>query len=126
MIILTFVIGVFAVKTRFVSVKKGEVSVKYYKLMHGEDVPETVTKTTRCFNNQFEIPVLFYAGCTLYISLGVESFAGIILAWVFVALRCIHAYIHLTYNNVIHRMSAFWLAFISVVILWLNLVVNRI
>jgi hypothetical protein len=126
MVLLTFVVGAIAVKVRFASVKGGEVSAKYYKLMHGEDVPEIVTKTTRCFNNQFEIPVLFYVVCTLYISLGIESLAGVILAWLFVTLRCVQAYIHLTYNHIIHRMSAFWLAFISVMILWLNLVTNKI
>ncbi|MFT5420332.1 MAG: hypothetical protein ACI9D5_001076 [Candidatus Endobugula sp.] len=126
MVLLTFVIGAIAAKVRFASVKGGQVSVKYYKLMHGEGVPEMVIKTSRCFNNQFEIPVLFYTACTLYISLGIESLVGIILAWLFVVLRCVHAYIHLTYNHLIHRMSSFWLAFISVIILWLNLVVNKI
>ena len=126
MVLLTFIVGAIAVKVRFASVKGGEVSAKYYKLMNGEDVPEIVTKTTRCFNNQFEIPVLFYVACTLYISLDIESLAGVILAWLFFALRCIHAYIHLTYNHIIHRMSVFWLAFVSVIILWLNLVANKI
>ena len=126
MVLLTFVVGAVAVKFRFASVKGGEVSAKYYKLMQGEDVPEIITKTTRCFNNQFEVPVLFYAACTLYLSLGIESVAGLILAWLFVALRCIHAYIHLTYNHLIHRISAFWLAFITVIILWLNLVANKL
>ena len=125
MVLLTFVVGAIAVKVRFASVKGGEVSAKYYKLMNGEDVPEIVTKTTRCFNNQFEIPVLFYVACTLYISLGIESFSGIILAWLFVVLRIAHAYIHLTYNHLVHRMSFFWLAFVSVIILWLNLVANK-
>mgnify|MGYP000642043801 CR=1 FL=1 len=126
MVLLTFVVGAITVKVRFSSVKSGEVSAKYYKLMHGKDIPEIVTKTTRCFNNQFEIPLLFYVACTLYISLGIESLAGLIFAWLFVLLRCIHAYVHLTYNHIIHRMSVFWLAFISVVILWLNLVANQI
>ena len=55
MVLLTFIVGLIAVKVRFDSVKGGKVSAKYYKLMQGENVPEIVTKTTRCFNNQFEI-----------------------------------------------------------------------
>ena len=126
MVMLTVVIGAITLKSRFSSVKSGEVSPKYYKLMDGEDVPEIITKTTRCFNNQFEIPILFYVVCTLYISLGIESLLGVILAWLFVVLRCIHAYIHLTYNHILHRLSAFWLAFLSVIVLWLNLLANKI
>lgn len=126
MVLLTSAVGVVAVRARFASVKSGEVSVKYYQLMQGENIPEIVTKTTRCFNNQFEIPVLFYIAATLYISLGVESTVGLLFAWLFVAFRCIHAFIHLTYNHIIHRMVTFWLAFFSVLIMWLNLVVLQI
>ncbi len=126
MVLLTFIIGIITVKVRFASVKNGQISAKYYKLMHGENVPEIVIKTTRCFNNQFEIPVLFYVVCTLYVSLEIESLAGLILAWIFVIFRYIHAYIHLTYNHIIHRMLTFWLAFITIIILWLNLAANKI
>ena len=122
MIMLTFIIGLYAVKVRFSSVRKGEVSANYYKLMSGDTAPEIVTKTTRSFNNQFEIPVLFYVACTLYISQGIEDFIGLASAWLFVVLRYVHAYVHLTYNHIIHRMSAFWLAFICVMVLWINLV----
>jgi hypothetical protein len=126
MVLLTFVVGAMAVKTRFASVKGGKVSPKYFELMQGEDIPDIVTKTTRCFNNQFEIPLLFYVVCSLYISLGIESLTGVIFAWLFVLFRSLHAYVHLTYNHVIHRMSFFWLAFISVMILWVNLVAKQI
>jgi hypothetical protein len=126
MVLLTFIIGFIAVKTRFSSVKNGSVSAKYYRLMQGEEVPEIVTKTTRCFNNQFEIPMLFYVVCTLYLSLGIESFVAVIFAWLFVALRSVHAYIHLTYNHIIHRMSVFWSAFLTVIALWVNLIAHQI
>lgn len=126
MVFLTFVVGVIAVKVRFASVKNGNVSAEYYNLMQGSDVPDIVIITTRCFNNQFEIPVLFYVACTLYISLGVESFLGLMFAWFFVVFRYVHAFIHLTYNNLIHRMSSFWLAFLSVIAMWLNLAAHQI
>ena len=126
MVVLTFIIGFIALRVRFASVKKGDVSARYYKLMQGDKIPEIVTKTSRCFNNQFEVPVLFYVACTLYVSLGIESLVGVIFAWLFVIFRSIHAYIHLTYNHVLHRMSVFCLACTSVIILWVNLVVHQI
>ena len=126
MVLLTFIVGFIAVTTRLSSVKKGNVKAKYYRLMEGQEVPEIITKTTRNFNNQFEVPLLFYVVCTLYISLNIESSVAIILAWLFVILRCIHSYIHLTYNNVLHRMSVFFLAFFCVLGLWVNLLVQKI
>jgi len=126
MVLLTFIIGLITMKIRIANVKGGDVSPQYFKLMEGQEVPEIITKTTRSFNNQFEVPVLFYAGCIIYISLGVESLIGLALAWSFVLLRCIHAYIHLTYNHLIHRMLTFWFAFLSAVGLWLNLLFHQI
>jgi len=126
MVVLTFVVGFFTVKARFSSVKIGDVSAKYYRLMDGQDVPEIITKTTRNFNNQFEIPTLFYVVCTLYISLGIESFLALIFAWLFVILRIVHSYIHITYNHVMHRMLTFLAAFICVMALWVNLLLQKI
>jgi hypothetical protein len=124
---LAFLVGCFAVKARFASVKKGDLSVKYFKLMSVEgakQVPEMVTKTTRCFNNQFEIPVLFYVVATLYIVTGTISDMALIFAWIFVAARYIHAYIHLSYNAILHRMLSFWLGFVCVFVLWVNLLLT--
>lgn len=121
MVLLTFIVGLITMKYRIASVKSGAVSLKYFKLMEGEDVPEIITKTTRCFNNMFEVPVLFYAGCTLYISLGIDSQVGLVFAWIFVLMRYIQAYVHLTYNHLIHRMLSFWIAFLSTIGLWINL-----
>jgi len=126
MFILTFVIGLITAKTRISSVKKGDINPQYFKLMQGEKVPEIITKTTRCFNNLFEVPSLFYAASILYISLGVESIVGVVFAWVFVVLRCIHASVFLTYNHLIHRMVAFWLSFICVLVLWVDLLVHQV
>lgn len=65
MVLLTLIVGLITMKYRIANVKSGAVSLKYFKLMKGEEVPEIITKTTRCFNNMFEVPVLFYAGCIL-------------------------------------------------------------
>jgi Uncharacterized protein conserved in bacteria len=91
--------------------------------MQGDKIPEVITKTTRCVNNMFEVPMLFYVVSTLYIALHIESLLAIILSSIFVGLRCVQAYIHLTYNNVVHRMLAFWFGLICVLLLWVNLLV---
>lgn len=125
MVVLTVVVSCLALTYRIRGVKNGAVKIKYFQLMQGNDVPEDVIRTTRCVNNMFEVPVLFYVVCTLYISLNVESNLAVGLAWMFVVFRYAHAFIHLKYNNVIHRMTAFWLAYVCVLLLWVVLVVNQ-
>ena len=94
--------------------------------MNGQEVPDIITKTTRNFNNQFEVPVLFYVACSLYIFWGINSYFALIIAWLFVALRIVHSYIHLTYNHVLHRMLMFWFSLLCVMGLWINLLLQKI
>jgi len=126
MVLLTFIVGIITMKCRLESFRSGSVRPKYFKLMEGQEVPEFFKTTTKCFSNMFEVPLLFYAGCLLYISLNIESLIGILLAWLFVLMRYIQAYVHLTYNNVIHRMLSFWFAFLSTMGLWMNLLYLQI
>ncbi|PAJ73982.1 hypothetical protein CJF42_13075 [Pseudoalteromonas sp. NBT06-2] len=123
MVLLTLIIGIVTVTVRIKNVKKSKISRKYFRLMQGENLPDVVIKTTRNFNNQFELPVLFYVVCTLFISLKIESEFALYIAIVFVISRYFHAVIHITYNNVIHRMISFFIGFICVIAMWVNLVI---
>ena len=126
MVLLTFIVACIAVVARVSSVKNKTVNAKFFRLMEGQVIPEVITKTTRNFNNQFEIPTLFYVVCTLYICLGVNSVIGLVFAWLFVVLRIAHSYIHLTYNHILYRMASFWLSFMCVMALWVNLLIQKI
>ena len=126
MVLLTFIIACITAKARFDSVKNKTVRTKFYSLMDGQEVPDIITKTTRNFNNQFEVPVLFYVVCSLYIFWGINSYFALIVAWLFVVLRVVHSYIHLTYNHVFHRMITFWLSLLCVMTLWVNLLLQKV
>lgn len=123
-VLLTFIIGIIAVVVRVNSVRSGEVKIKYYRTMQGQEVPEFITRTTRSVNNMFEIPVLFYVVSTLFISVGMVGPVPQALAWSFVVLRVCHTAVHLTYNNVLHRSLLFWAGFIVVFAMWVVLVVG--
>jgi len=123
LVLITLIVGLITVKARFISIKNREISMKYYQLMQGDNVPSAITLSTRCFNNMFEVPVMFYVATTLYLVLGIESGTGLILAWAFVVLRFIQACIHLGYNNVLHRLLVFWLGFFTAIVIWVNLLI---
>lgn len=124
MVLLATIVAFVTITTRMRSVKQGGVKARYYKLMQGQDVPEEVIKTGRNFNNQFEVPVLFYVVATLHVVLQVEHEVAIYLAWAFVFFRYLHAVIHLTYNHVLHRLLSFFAAFLSVLALWGHLLMT--
>lgn len=124
MVLLTFFVGFYTFYVRVNSVKTGQLKPKYFLLMQDVKPPENVVKTSRNFSNQFEMPVLFYVVSTLILVTQTSSELTLILAWLFVAFRAIHALIHLTYNHLLHRIIAFWLANIVVLIMWLNLLIS--
>lgn len=122
LVILTTVIMVLTARVRVGSVKSGEVAQSYYSLMNGHDIPDFVAKTTRNFNNLFEVPTLFYAGGAVYLALDQTGQLPVISAWVFVAARVLHSIIHLSYNNVMHRLIIFSIGNLSVLLMWLGIV----
>lgn len=122
MVMLTFVVLLFTLRIRLASVRRGEVSLSYYSLFQGEEIPDLVIKTSRNVANLFEVPVLFYAAGVLYVALEMSDPVPVTLAWVFVTARVIHTGIHLSYNNVMHRLIVFGLGNLSVLGMWISIV----
>lgn len=73
------------------------------------------------FSNQFEMPVLFYTAVILAVSLLVQDVLLVLLAWVYVGLRIVHAAIHVTYNDVMHRFYAFAASAFVLLGIWVRL-----
>lgn len=102
---------------RVKAIKTGQVRISQFRLNTGE-MPAEITQAAKNYSNLFEIPVLFYIAGTITIAMNVESTAMVIFAWLFVVSRLIHSWVHLTYNNVIHRMWAFMAGNVCLVIIW--------
>jgi hypothetical protein len=69
--------------------------------------------------NQFQLPVLFYVVCLcLYVTEG-NSTVTLVLAWIFVLSRYIHAAVHMTTNRMPYRQSAFAVGYVVLGLLWL-------
>ncbi len=122
LVLLTFSILLLTLRVRIRSVQKGDVALSYYSLMGGSEVPDIVTKTTRQLSNLFEVPVLFYVAGVLYLSLDISSTLPVTFAWIFVAARVMHSLIHLSYNNVLHRVVAFGIGNLAVLAMWISIV----
>ena len=63
--------------------------------------------------------MLFYVvSLSLYVTSGV-SYVALLLAWLFVALRYVHAWFHLTSNRVKYRSTAFIAGALLLALLWI-------
>ena len=102
------------------SARRREVVVDDFKYGESATVPPAVSIPNRNFMNLLELPMLFYVVCLLLYVTGGASSLTITLAWSYVALRGVHSAIHLSYNHVIHRLAAFSLSNVALVLLWLS------
>ncbi|WP_291844658.1 MAPEG family protein [Maricaulis sp.] len=69
--------------------------------------PKQVQQVSNAFQNQMETPTLFFVGVILAIMLQLSGPVLLALAWIWVALRLLHAFIHCTSNNLRLRFYAF-------------------
>ena len=78
------------------------------------------------FDNQFQLPVLFYVAALLVLWTGGVGWVELILAWLFVALRYVHAAIHVTSNAMLQRFAVYTAGLAVLGILWLVLVLRLV
>ena len=125
-ILLTFGIGIWMARLRFRAVRQGNLNPRYYELNRGGKLPDYLARVSHNYDNLLALPVLFYVVCILLLVTHRAETAQIILAWVFVASRYLHSYIHTTYNRVAHRMRAFMVGVASLMAMWLLFFVRMI
>lgn len=103
---------------RFRAGARREVRVNDFKYGESASVPPYVSIPNRNYMNLLEMPVLFYVVCLLSYVTGGASPTMLMLAWAYVALRMVHSLIHLSYNNVMHRLMAFAASNLLLIALW--------
>ena len=70
------------------------------------------------FQNLLELPLLFYVlVLALYATQRVDA-VYLALAWGFVVLRVAHSVVHVTYNRVMHRFTAYFAGGVLLFVAW--------
>jgi len=113
-------------RLRFGAVGRGDLEGEFYRSFQGGEEPYEVRVTTRSFINQFEVPVLFYVGVILTYVTEQVSYWLIACAWLYVALRYVHCYVHLTSNDVLRRFRFYILSGFVLVVMWGSLFVGLV
>jgi hypothetical protein len=107
---------------RVKAVKGGSARVSQFR--ENRDEPAESLFARNNLANQFELPVLFHAGCLALFVTGAAGTTAIVLAWLFVLSRYAHAYIHVTSNRIRYRQPAFSAGLVALALMWLLLAAN--
>ena len=122
LVALTFAVLLMIPYARFRAAFRGEVKAKDFRYGESANVPGRVALPNRNLMNLLELPLLFYVVCiALYVTRTVDGLA-LTLAWAYVALRAAHSVVHLSYNNVFHRLGVFAASNVVLLALWIRFV----
>ena len=124
MVALTFTVLLMLFRTRLGAVRSGAVDARYFKTYQGGSEPEASAKLARHFVNLFEAPTLFYAACLAAIFTGQSSPLLIGLAWLYVACRLVHTFVHTGRNQLQPRIAAYFASWFVLMTFWLCIVVG--
>ena len=106
-ILLTFVLMVWMAVSRTGALKRKELHIRDMAL--GQQAwPARVTQISNAFHNQLQLPVLFYVLVAFVLITNSVTVTLVVLAWLFVATRLVHAYIHTGSNYVPWRAYVFF------------------
>jgi hypothetical protein len=115
---LAFFLLLWMATARTKALKARETSLKDIALRQ-PNWPEKATQIGNCFSNQFEIPVLFYILIALALPLHKADLFIVLMSWVFVVTRFLHAGIFVTSNDVRQRGLVWFAGVLVLLVMWI-------
>ena len=122
-IVLTFALLFWAGALRSGDLRDGTVKSEDIALRE-LNWPKRTAQVSNAYSNQTELPTLFYILVVLAYFTHHAGILFVALAWVFVAFRLLHAYVHVGNNIPNLRGALFGLGSVVLAIMWLIFIVE--
>ncbi|MCC6888927.1 MAG: MAPEG family protein [Hyphomicrobiales bacterium] len=116
-VLLTFALVFWSAFLRVSAINGGAVRPRDIALRE-PNWPAPVLKVGNSFQNQLELPLLFYVLTVIAWMTRQADLLFVVLAWVFVVLRLAHAAVHVTSNNFSVRGGLFITGALVLAVMW--------
>jgi hypothetical protein len=123
LVLMTFVLGFLLAGLRAPALTRGEVRPEQVALRE-PNWPPRALQVGYSFQNQFELPMLFYVLTILAIMTRHADVLFVVMAWIFVLTRLVHGYVHCTSNNLRLRGGFFGIGAVVLALMWLIFIVR--
>ena len=115
---LTFFLLFWMGRLRVGAVRRREVAVPDIAL--GQPAwPARATLVANAYHNQLQLPLLFYVLVILALFTRKADMLFVVLSWMFVTTRLVHAAVHVTSNDIRTRFAAFAAGAVILLIMWI-------
>ncbi len=122
-VVLTFVLYSWMAYHRVTLLRRGVVNPRDVALRE-PNWPPHVLQVANAAHNQFETPVLFYVLTILAIITRHADILFVAMSWIFVLVRIVHAYIHVTSNQLSLRGGIFGISILILTVMWAIFIVR--
>jgi hypothetical protein len=112
------VVALLMVAIRNLATMRGQVPPRYYLAYTGPLPEDWIERPARTYNNLMQLPTLFYVVCTLMLVTNQLDRAQLAYAWLFVALRALHAVVYILVNPLPYRFATWLMGLITLLVLW--------
>jgi len=117
-VILTFVLLFWSAPLRASALRSGAARPEHIALRE-PNWPKQATQVANAYANQLELPALFYVLTILAYVTHKAGILFVVLAWIFVIFRLLHAFVHVTSNNVSVRGPLFGMSAVVLAVMWI-------
>ncbi len=123
-VLLTSGVMVLMGRRRFAAARNKEFHYNAFRTMDLAGANERVITASRNFDNQFQMPMLFFFAVLLILQQQQADLVYVCIAGLCVAMRALHAFVHVTSNQVCARFNLFLASCVVLWVLWLRLVIG--
>jgi hypothetical protein len=123
LVLMTFALGILLATLRGPALTRGEVRPEQVSLRE-PNWPPRALQVGYSFQNQFELPMLFYVLTILVMFTKHADILFVTMAWIFVLFRLAHAFVHCTSNNLNARGAFFGIGALVLAIMWVIFIVR--
>jgi hypothetical protein len=122
-VVLTFAVGFWLPAIGIPALRRGEADPRNVALRE-PNWPTRVLQVRNSYQNQLELPILFYVLTILAVITKHADLLFVVMAWIFVLSRLVHAYIHVTSNDMRLRGPWFGVGAFTLAIMWIIFMVR--
>ncbi|MDZ7901207.1 MAG: MAPEG family protein [Rheinheimera sp.] len=122
-VLLTSGVMVLMGRRRFAAARNKEFHYNAFRTMDLAGANERVITASRNFDNQFQMPMLFFFAVLLILQQQQADLVYVCIAGLFVAMRALQ-FVHVTSNQVRARFNLFLASSVVLWVLWLRLVIG--
>lgn len=121
---MSIVVGIRMLQLRYRAVLQDGLPVGYFQHNRGAKAPAYMLQAEQHYSNLYETPMLFYVVLVIDYITRHASYFSLVLAWIYVVSRLLHAFEHMGQNRIAKRRNVFLLSIVCLSLLWLELFVR--